>query len=473
MVAGHEAAGLQRGADGARLVVELAPRHERRLPVGGDRGADEPDAGRRVGRQLESLDRRRRSCHMHSDASPAPEPAARSIRVFRAGLAYATLGCDATLGGIASGLRRVVLVGWRSAMSTDAPATDVRSERRRRRARPPLHGRPRPGDRAAVAGALGRRGHVRGAEPGRPAGRPGGRRRARPQAVRARHVPVPVGHRPARRPPAGLHRHRRLQPLPADGRAQRPVLDGLRRLRPAGRAVRRADRHPPGRSRRPRTSTTYRAPDPPPRPEPRPPPLDRHHRPGLLPLDAVDLPADLRVLVRPRARRTAPAAWAAPARSASCAPSSTPAPASSTTAARGRSCRPTEQADVIDGHRLAYVSEAPVNWCPGLGTVVANEEVTADGRSDRGNFPVFKRNMRQWMMRITAYADRLIDDLDVLEWTDSLKTMQRNWIGRSHRRAHRLPIARRPDHRVHDPPRHAVRRDVHGPRARAPAGRRR
>src|SRR6478609_8487758 len=91
-----------------------------------------------------------------------------------------------------------------------------------------------------------------------------------------------------------------------------------------------------------------------------------------------------------------------------------------------------ERADIVDDHRLAYVSDAPVNWCPGLGTVVANEEVTADGRSDRGNFPVFKRNMRQWMMRITAYADRLIDDLDVLEWSDSLKTMQRNWIGRSH-----------------------------------------
>ena len=90
-----------------------------------------------------------------------------------------------------------------------------------------------------------------------------------------------------------------------------------------------------------------------------------------------------------------------------------------------------ERADIVDGHRLAYVSEAPVNWCPGLGTVVANEEVTADGRSDRGNFPVFKRSMRQWMMRITAYADRLIDDLDRLDWTDSIKAMQRNWIGRS------------------------------------------
>jgi leucyl-tRNA synthetase len=90
-----------------------------------------------------------------------------------------------------------------------------------------------------------------------------------------------------------------------------------------------------------------------------------------------------------------------------------------------------ERSRVVDDHRLAYVSDAPVNWCPGLGTVVANEEVTAEGRSDRGNFPVFKRNMRQWMMRITAYAERLIDDLELLDWTDSIKTMQRNWIGRS------------------------------------------
>jgi leucyl-tRNA synthetase len=92
---------------------------------------------------------------------------------------------------------------------------------------------------------------------------------------------------------------------------------------------------------------------------------------------------------------------------------------------------PVEQRLVVDDHRLAYIAEAPVNWCPGLGTVLANEEVTADGRSDRGNFPVFRRNMRQWMMRITAYADRLIDDLDSLDWPDSIKTMQRNWIGRS------------------------------------------
>ncbi|HKE66426.1 MAG TPA: leucine--tRNA ligase [Micromonosporaceae bacterium] len=86
---------------------------------------------------------------------------------------------------------------------------------------------------------------------------------------------------------------------------------------------------------------------------------------------------------------------------------------------------------IVDDHRLAYVAEAPVNWCPGLGTVLADAEVTADGRSERGNFPVFKRTMRQWLMRITAYADRLDDDLDRLDWPEPIKAMQRNWIGRS------------------------------------------
>ncbi|WP_104523987.1 leucine--tRNA ligase [Blastococcus atacamensis] len=90
-----------------------------------------------------------------------------------------------------------------------------------------------------------------------------------------------------------------------------------------------------------------------------------------------------------------------------------------------------EQRTVVDAHRLAYLHEAPVNWCPGLGTVLSNEEVTADGRSERGNFPVFRRPLKQWMMRITAYADRLLADLDRLDWSESLKLMQRNWIGRS------------------------------------------
>jgi leucyl-tRNA synthetase len=92
---------------------------------------------------------------------------------------------------------------------------------------------------------------------------------------------------------------------------------------------------------------------------------------------------------------------------------------------------PVERRRVVDDHRLAYLSEAPVNWCPGLGTVLANEEVTAEGRSERGNFPIFRRNLKQWMMRITAYADRLIDDLDRLDWPEPIKVMQRNWIGRS------------------------------------------
>ena len=84
----------------------------------------------------------------------------------------------------------------------------------------------------------------------------------------------------------------------------------------------------------------------------------------------------------------------------------------------------------IDSKRLAFVSEAPVNWCPELGTVLANEEVI-DGKSEVGGFPVVRKPMRQWMLRITAYAEKLLADLDTIDWTDSLKEMQRNWIGRS------------------------------------------
>ncbi|WP_433889287.1 leucine--tRNA ligase [Streptomyces sp. CA-111067] len=90
-----------------------------------------------------------------------------------------------------------------------------------------------------------------------------------------------------------------------------------------------------------------------------------------------------------------------------------------------------ERAEVLSGHRLAYAAKSPVNWAPGLGTVLANEEVTADGRSERGDFPVFKADLLQWKMRITAYADRLADDLDLLDWPEAIKQQQRNWIGRS------------------------------------------
>jgi len=79
---------------------------------------------------------------------------------------------------------------------------------------------------------------------------------------------------------------------------------------------------------------------------------------------------------------------------------------------------------------LAYVAEVPVNWCPALGTVLANEEVI-DGRSERGNHPVVRKPMRQWMLKITEYAERLLEDLEGLDWSEGIKEMQRNWIGKS------------------------------------------
>ena len=84
----------------------------------------------------------------------------------------------------------------------------------------------------------------------------------------------------------------------------------------------------------------------------------------------------------------------------------------------------------IDSHRLAYLAEVPVNWCEALGTVLSNEEVI-DGKSERGNHPVVRKPLKQWLMRITAYAERLIDDLAPLDWSESIKQMQRNWIGKS------------------------------------------
>ena len=85
----------------------------------------------------------------------------------------------------------------------------------------------------------------------------------------------------------------------------------------------------------------------------------------------------------------------------------------------------------IDARRLVYLDDALVNWCPALGTVLANEEVTSDGRSERGNYPVIKVPLKQWKMRITAYAERLLRDLELLDWPEPIKIMQRNWIGRS------------------------------------------
>lgn len=91
-----------------------------------------------------------------------------------------------------------------------------------------------------------------------------------------------------------------------------------------------------------------------------------------------------------------------------------------------------EKSDLLSEYRLAYLSDSPVNWCPGLGTVLANEEVTSEGRSERGNFPVYTRNLRQWNMRITAYSDRLAEALGDIDWPEKVRLMQKHWIGKSH-----------------------------------------
>jgi len=100
------------------------------------------------------------------------------------------------------------------------------------------------------------------------------------------------------------------------------------------------------------------------------------------------------------------------------------------TAADWKAMSPKEREDVLQEFRLTFLKESTVNWCPALGTVLANDEVK-DGLSERGGHEVVQRKMLQWSMRITAYADRLLSGLDSLEWTDSMKEIQRNWIGRS------------------------------------------
>jgi leucyl-tRNA synthetase len=100
-----------------------------------------------------------------------------------------------------------------------------------------------------------------------------------------------------------------------------------------------------------------------------------------------------------------------------------------------------ERRRVIDGQRLAYLADVPVNWCPALGTVLANEEVTNEGRSERGNHPVVRRPLKQWQLRITAYAQRLLDDLELVDWPEAIKAMQRNWIGPSQGARVDFPLA--------------------------------
>ena len=188
-----------------------------------------------------------------------------------------------------------------SAWSTD-PCSPRRTNDDRlpspRRDPVPLHRGDGARHRARMAGPLGGGGHFRGAQPGRAVGRAREGRRSRHKAGRPRHVPVPERGGSARRPPAGLHRHGRVCALPPDARQERPALPGLRRVRAARRAVRRADRPAPaqddrgqhGRHAPPAAAAGAGL---------RRPAQLRDHRRGLLPLDPVDLPADLQLLVRP------------------------------------------------------------------------------------------------------------------------------------------------------------------------------
>ena len=218
------------------------------------------------------------------------------------------------------------------------------------------------------------------------------------EILRARHVPLPERRGAARRPSGRLHRHRHRRALQAHARLQRAAPDGLGRVRSARRAIRDQDRPASG---------------------------DHHPRERREVQDAAE--ADrffLRLGARGQHDRSAATikwtqwiflqiynSWFNP----------------ETNKAEPIS---TYRGDDPDSVRLAYVAEVPVNWCPELGTVLANEEVI-DGKSEVGGFPVVRRPMRQWMLRITAYAERLIDELDGLDWPEGIKLLQRNWIGRS------------------------------------------
>ena len=110
------------------------------------------------------------------------------------------------------------------------------------------------------------------------------------------------------------------------------------------------------------------------------------------------------------------------------------------TSADWKSFSEKEQSDILLNYRLAYLSDTMVNWCPQLGTVLANEEVK-DGVSERGGYPVERKLMKQWSLRITAYADRLLKVLDGIDWTESIKEAQRNWIGKSEGTSLKFQIA--------------------------------
>ena len=196
--------------------------------------------------------------------------------------------------------------------------------------------------------------------------------------------PYPSGAGPARRPSRGLHRHRHPRALQAHARLQRAAPDGLGRVRAARRAVR--DRDAACTRARPRARN-----------------IENFRRQ----LEALGLPYDWsREIDTTDPRYYRWTQWIF---------------------------------QKLYERGLAYEAEVPVNWCPALGTVLANEEVI-DGKSERGGHPVVRLPMRQWMLRITAYADRLLEDLDGLDWPEPIKKMQRDWIGRSEGARVRFPV---------------------------------
>ena len=120
---------------------------------------------------------------------------------------------------------------------------------------------------------------------------------------------------------------------------------------------------------------------------------------------------------------------------------------------------------------LAYEKEFPINWCPSCKTGLANEEVV-NGCCERCGTPVTKKNLRQWMLKITAYADRLLNDLDKLDWPEKVKKMQTDWIGKSYGAEVDFPVegTRREDHRLHHQTGYPSRRNLHGTGSGARAG---
>ena len=329
-----------------------------------------------------------------------------------------------------------------------------------------------------LAGPVGGGGHVQRAQPRRAVGRSRGGRGARREARRARHVPLPFRRGPARRPPARLHRDRRLLPLPPDAREN--VLHALGYDAfglPAEQYAVQTGQHP--RKTTEENMTIMRR-------QLRRLGLGFDNRRSFATIDEeyyrwtqwiflqiwdAWYDADARARDGGRGRARPISELVAEFESGRRAALDRRRPRLGRAVARpsGRRCwRPTAS---------PTQSEAPVNWCPGLGTVLSNEEVTNEGRSERGNYPVFSRNLSQWKMRITAYADRLADDLDRVDWPENVKLMQRNWIGRSQGARVTFPVVtgdrRAGRHRrLHDPPRHDLRRHLHGHRARAPARRR-